>query len=804
MELEKQQQLMEYNGSPGSSPGTLPQASALPRTLLNARARTSFEENLRKAIEEEDEDEEDTLLPPRRRASRDPEPREDHQRGSRRTRAASGKSKASGSDLSPSNGSHSPKTRSKRAAQDDDHDASYGSTAKRHKSRPSISSQPSAMIVDDHLPRFTSPLARHSPDVMDAEQGSAVPQNDGVEASPRATTRSPSALGKHTPTLDNAKSSPDVIEEARPDTSSVSPQSPGIIPPEDAVMHEPLPSSPQVPATVPFPESVSTPSGPPSPAAQDAHQPAPAGSCTAADTEQPSTSGKYAEPAAALQNTSDLPAVPEPPIEQQTASSSTSRDESIATASESAKSLSPAPPAQSTESDATSASAPPGRSPTSGNSMSSNPYLSLSTIMVPKSNNPAGSPTPTSAHSFFMPPYMYYPSPVTPITATPNTPSYAYNPYFYLTAPPMLPSPTMYPPGANVPPTPTSSTQSRPPQAMAELPRAKPKRLKAHTVTSKSYSIPLVPRDKHGKPMLPLNVGIMTVLRLGNICLREHFHTERYIFPVGYEVTRRYLSTINPNIEVVYHCTILDGGDGPKFQIVPADTPDRPVIAGTATGAWSNIVKQANAIRNRQHSNSVSGPDFFGLGQNTIKHLIQQLPNSDRLRDYVWQNFIEGGPLGGRHAAVIPALPEEYDAAVPRGAVYHSPLEREKRLRHEEQASPGELPKGLSHYPQHIIAQAAAQQLAEHQHGTPPLSEQPPAAGSSAEPSTSNTPAPQGETNPGDHQRGQPAAALPATVPTTTLPNGAVITQAPTPITPNTPAPTLASLMQAYRPPPPP
>ena len=108
-------------------------------------------------------------------------------------------------------------------------------------------------------------------------------------------------------------------------------------------------------------------------------------------------------------------------------------------------------------------------------------------------------------------------------------------------------------------------------------------------------------------------------------------------------IYRRYMSTIDPNHDVVYHCTILDGGDGPKFQIIPADATDRPVIAGTATGAWSAIVKQANTIRNRQHSNSVSGPDFFGLGQNTIKHLIQQLPNAGRLRDYVWQHFVEGG-----------------------------------------------------------------------------------------------------------------------------------------------------------------
>ena len=108
-------------------------------------------------------------------------------------------------------------------------------------------------------------------------------------------------------------------------------------------------------------------------------------------------------------------------------------------------------------------------------------------------------------------------------------------------------------------------------------------------------------------------------------------------------VLRRYSSTIDPNAEVVYHCKILDGGDGPKFQITAADAPDKPIVAGTATRAWSVIVRAANHIRNRAHSNSVSGPDFFGLGQNTIKHLIQELPHANQLKDYVWQHFTEGG-----------------------------------------------------------------------------------------------------------------------------------------------------------------
>jgi hypothetical protein len=121
-----------------------------------------------------------------------------------------------------------------------------------------------------------------------------------------------------------------------------------------------------------------------------------------------------------------------------------------------------------------------------------------------------------------------------------------YNPYMglYMGMPVM---PGYMPPGFAPPPPPHQQHPPHPHQQQQqqqqargnEPPRAaKPKRLKAHTVTSKSYSIPMVPRDKKGGPMLPLNVGIMTVISLGDVCMREHFHTERYIFPVGYEVTR--------------------------------------------------------------------------------------------------------------------------------------------------------------------------------------------------------------------------------------------------------------------------
>lgn len=131
------------------------------------------------------------------------------------------------------------------------------------------------------------------------------------------------------------------------------------------------------------------------------------------------------------------------------------------------------------------------------------------------------------------------PSPLSPVMTPPEEHPYQSGPY---TANGAQPSVSAAPP-ANSPLPVQSPLLAASPATSASRPsdiqrHAKPKRLKAHTVTSKSFSIPTVPRDKKGRPLLPLNVGIMTVINLGEVCMREHFHTERYIFPVGYEVTR--------------------------------------------------------------------------------------------------------------------------------------------------------------------------------------------------------------------------------------------------------------------------
>lgn len=178
-----------------------------------------------------------------------------------------------------------------------------------------------------------------------------------------------------------------------------------------------------------------------------------------------------------------------------------------------------------------------GSTPTSTispSNLSNNPYLALAT------NYQRGATSPTG-HPMLFPYPLFYPAPGTPVTpGTPTAYPVPYNPYYYV--PPHVPngmyasSPGFAPQAQPAPPQQVPQ-QKTPPQTDQQR-GVKPKRLKSHTVTTKSFSIPMVPRDKKGKPMLPLNVGIMTVISLGSVCMRDHFHTERYIFPVGYEVTR--------------------------------------------------------------------------------------------------------------------------------------------------------------------------------------------------------------------------------------------------------------------------
>ncbi|KAI8145159.1 F/Y rich C-terminus-domain-containing protein [Fennellomyces sp. T-0311] len=184
---------------------------------------------------------------------------------------------------------------------------------------------------------------------------------------------------------------------------------------------------------------------------------------------------------------------------------------------------------------------------------------------------------------------------------------------------------------------------------IATVASAPPKRSKMSRAVTKTRRVQPVDRDEHGNVKLPQQIGVLTVVSLGKIVHdRDAFHNERYIFPVGFTVQRTYPSMINPNSNTSIVSTILDGGDGPRFHVMAADMPDQPIIANSATGAWTVVVRRSNEIRHREHSNSASGPDYYGFKHPTIAKLIQDLPGVEKLRYYVRQNFEEMEPRAAK------------------------------------------------------------------------------------------------------------------------------------------------------------
>lgn len=182
------------------------------------------------------------------------------------------------------------------------------------------------------------------------------------------------------------------------------------------------------------------------------------------------------------------------------------------------------------------------------------------------------------------------------------------------------------------------------------VPSAPPKRSRINQVNVKTRRVQPIQRDQQGNPILPQQIGVLTVTNLGKIMTdREAFHNERYIFPVGYTVRRIYPSMVDPNKNTLITSTIIDGGDGgPKFHVVAADQSHEPIVANSATGAWTVVVRKSNEIRQRDHSNSASGPDYFGFKHPTIAKMIQDLPGARDLKNYSWQNFEEMEPRAAK------------------------------------------------------------------------------------------------------------------------------------------------------------
>jgi hypothetical protein len=144
-----------------------------------------------------------------------------------------------------------------------------------------------------------------------------------------------------------------------------------------------------------------------------------------------------------------------------------------------------------------------------------------------------------------------------------------------------------------------------------------------------------VATGEDGNPIFPIKLGLISLENLGVIVTdRETFHNERYIYPVGYKITREYWSTRDPDAVVTFTCEIQDGGSAPSFIVTPTDYPQDQVVSSSPSGAWGQIFKLACELRNAEPPKATAGPEYFGFTQPTIAYMIEKLPNASLCKNY--------------------------------------------------------------------------------------------------------------------------------------------------------------------------
>lgn len=175
-----------------------------------------------------------------------------------------------------------------------------------------------------------------------------------------------------------------------------------------------------------------------------------------------------------------------------------------------------------------------------------------------------------------------------------------------------------------------------------------------------------IPVRGDGTPVFPIQIGGLTVHSLGKIVYdRPAYHTERYILPVGFESSRLYPSMKDPSKKCRYTCRILDGGDTPIFEMVSDDGP-QTVRANSSTACQSIVLKAINKARDKQATNSGSGPEFFGYSNPTILNLIQDMDGAESCAKFKRCKFQEARkPVKGAGKGKKPSRRKEVERVAP-------------------------------------------------------------------------------------------------------------------------------------------
>ncbi|KAL9557823.1 hypothetical protein MBANPS3_001214 [Mucor bainieri] len=150
-----------------------------------------------------------------------------------------------------------------------------------------------------------------------------------------------------------------------------------------------------------------------------------------------------------------------------------------------------------------------------------------------------------------------------------------------------------------------------------------------------------VKKDEHGNYILPVQLGRVKLLSLGEIIPEPAFYSQTHIFPVGYAIQRTFRSMVHQDIFTLYTCTIEKDEElnKPLFCIQGEDAPEIEIRKLTPTDAWAEVLRRSNILRKKVYKNSVSGTEYYGLSSATIRKMVQELPRARECEGYEWTDF---------------------------------------------------------------------------------------------------------------------------------------------------------------------
>ncbi len=131
--------------------------------------------------------------------------------------------------------------------------------------------------------------------------------------------------------------------------------------------------------------------------------------------------------------------------------------------------------------------------------------------------------------------------------------------------------------------------------------------------------------NQNGRPIYPITMGNLSIHDLGAIVVdRPGYHTENFIYPIGYVSTRIYGHIKEPHRKCLYTCKIIDCGDYPRFEISPESMPEYAIAGPSADLCHAALLQTMNnSSDGRELAVIPQGEYFFGLAHPAVATLLQ-------------------------------------------------------------------------------------------------------------------------------------------------------------------------------------